>query len=449
MTKIRTSRLLGVALLAACSAEQANVNPRTITPTIVLTNQTAGRQPPPSGPSVSVIDSLELRVTSENGESSVMGRRLGRYNTTATLQPSFPPGNTTFVAEVFSNNRTSLFTGTTTQLITSDVLSLVLNVAPTKPVLLMVPDTAKTNTITSTVFSVYNAGIGSLAWNVTTTDTAFTRCGAQCTISPTSGTSAAAATTTFRVTVPTNFPTRRFAFVVRSTEGNVNVFWDYDSSPISSVAIQPTASLHNIGQAFPLASVVQASGSASTAVTWRSSNTAVATVNGSGSVTGVSRGFTTVVATSSIDTAKKASADVRVYDSTAAVPSWVMVQPAGPDTVRRDDTSPGSKSSIVLRAQAAGALATEASPFTAVEFWVRPGSVGAWRRIGQVSQGVVGTDGTGNRAWSWSFTWNPDATDAPFVNPSTTGMSILAIGLVSSGQTIATPPSQNVFLRVP
>ena len=166
-------------------------------------------------------------------------------------------------------------------------------------------------------------------------------------------------------------------------------------------------------------------------------------------MTGVSRGVATVTATSVVDTSKKATADIRVYDSTATVATWAIMQSAVPDTVRRDDTSPGSRSTLVLTARASGTLATATSPFTVVEFWVRPGSVGPWRRIGQTSAGVETTDPMAGHVWSWSYTWNPDATDAPFINPSTTGMSVLAVGIAPAGVTTATAVDHDVFVRVP
>jgi Bacterial Ig-like domain (group 2) len=447
MTTARFARLIGAVMLVACSSAE-NGAPATVRPTIVLANDSRASSAPP-GPWVSILDSIDLRVTAENGDQIPIGRHLSRYNTTATLQLAFSPGNTTFAAQVLSNSRVSVFSGTMMQLITSDVLSLVLNVVATRPVLLMVPDTAKTSTITTTQFSVYNAGVGSLDWNVASTDTAFTRCGAQCTITPASGSVAAGATATLRVSVPTNFPSRVFSFVVKSAEGDVTVNWQYSASPVTGVTLQPTASLHNLGQAFTLTPSVQPAGTTSSAVGWTSSNAAVATVNATGVVTGVSRGVATVTAAAIVDTTKKASADIRVYDSTVTNASWGLVQSAVPDTIRRDDTSAGSRSTLVLTAQAVGAFAAGTSPFTVVEFWVRPGSIGPWKRVGQTAAGVASTDQSGARVWSWSYSWDPDATDAPFINPSTTGMSVLALGIDASGLTVATPVNHDVYVRVP
>src|SRR5262249_30246348 len=107
-----------------------------------------------------------------------------------------------------------------------------------------------------------------------------------------------------------------------------------------------------------------------------------------------------------------------------------------------------SKSTMTFIAQASGALAGTTAPFTSVEFWLRPGNAGPWRRLSQVSTGVEGNN-QGVHTWSYSYVWNPDATDAPFTNLSTTGMSVIAVGITSTGQVVATQASQNVFVRVP
>jgi len=437
----RFALLIACASSVACSSAETST-PSSARPNIVIANNTRVGNAP-SGPFVSVLDSIELRVAPEHGDLMVLGQRLGGYRTTATLQPSFPPGNTSFTANVISNAKMTVFTGTTQQLITSDILSLVVSITATRPVLLVAPDTLRSSTVTSGQFAVYNAGTGTLSWSVVSRDTAFTRCGTQCTITPSSGTVAAGGTTMVRVTVPTNFPSRLFSFGIQSAEGGVTARWQYSSSPIIAVSVQPTASLHHIGQPFALTPSVQVSGTAPSTVSWSSSSNGIAIVSSSGTVTGTGRGSAVVTATSTADTAKRAAVDVRVYDSTAANASWAMVQPSVADTVRRDDPS---RPTVTLRAHAAGGSAT---PFSNVEFWVRPGSIGAWRRIGQSSAAVDTVDVSGNRVWAWSFTWNPDATDAPFTNPSTIGLSAMAVGIGSGGQVTATSVNPNVFVRVP
>ena len=103
-------------------------------------------------------------------------------------------------------------------------------------------------------------------------DTAFTRCGAQCTISPTSGSVAANSTQIVRVTVPTNFPSRMFAFGIKSAEGSVTVNWQYSASAVTGVTISPTASLHNLAQSFTLTPAVQTTVAGTSSVGWSTSN---------------------------------------------------------------------------------------------------------------------------------------------------------------------------------
>ena len=127
---------------------------------------------------MSVLDSIELRITPQNGDRvAPLGRHLSRYNTTATLQPAFPRQRHLCRRCVQQRARERV-------LGIGDAIDHVgraesrIEVTATRPVLLMVPDTSKTSTVTSTTFSVYNAGVGSLDWSVASIDTAFTRCGA-------------------------------------------------------------------------------------------------------------------------------------------------------------------------------------------------------------------------------------------------------------------------------
>src|SRR5206468_435945 len=71
--------------------------------------------------------------------------------------------------------------------------------------------------------------------------------------------------------------------------------------PVASVAVSPATASRQVGQSVKLAATPQdAGGTALTGrvVTWGSSNPAVATVNGSGLVTGMAAGPATITATS-------------------------------------------------------------------------------------------------------------------------------------------------------
>src|SRR2546427_4287254 len=71
--------------------------------------------------------------------------------------------------------------------------------------------------------------------------------------------------------------------------------------PVATVAVSPASASVGVGQTVPLTATPQdASGNplSGRVVTWASSNTAVATVNGSGLVSGVAAGPATITATS-------------------------------------------------------------------------------------------------------------------------------------------------------
>ena len=78
------------------------------------------------------------------------------------------------------------------------------------------------------------------------------------------------------------------------------------------VAISPAALNIDAGNSANLVPAVTVSGGASQAVTWTSSNPAVATVNASGTVTGVAPGNAFITATSSADATKKGTCNVTV-----------------------------------------------------------------------------------------------------------------------------------------
>src|SRR5882762_2611836 len=95
--------------------------------------------------------------------------------------------------------------------------------------------------------------------------------------------------------------------------------------PVASVAVSPASPSLQIGQAMQLAATPQDAGGTALsgrAVTWATSNTAVATVSGSGLVTGVTAGTATITATSE---GKNGSATVTVTNVPVAS---VAVSPA-------------------------------------------------------------------------------------------------------------------------
>lgn len=83
-------------------------------------------------------------------------------------------------------------------------------------------------------------------------------------------------------------------------------------SPGRSVTVTPNTGSVGTGQTIPLAATVQIEAGLSTAVTWRSSSTAIATVSQTGVVTGVALGTVTITALSQIDSLARGTATISV-----------------------------------------------------------------------------------------------------------------------------------------
>lgn len=81
---------------------------------------------------------------------------------------------------------------------------------------------------------------------------------------------------------------------------------------VQSVTVSPSSVTIEEGETVKLSANVQADDGASTAVTWASSNSSVASVDGSGNVTGQSTGTATITATSNADASKSGAAEVTV-----------------------------------------------------------------------------------------------------------------------------------------
>src|SRR5205809_349682 len=117
--------------------------------------------------------------------------------------------------------------------------------------------------------------------------------------------------------------------------------------PVASVAVSPASASVQVGQTVQLtATPKDANGNplSGRAVSWASSNTAVATVSGSGLVTGVTAGSATITATSegqggtaTITVSTPPPAPVTASPATAAAPAGPTGQPAPPPTAPNGD----------------------------------------------------------------------------------------------------------------
>jgi uncharacterized protein YjdB len=111
----------------------------------------------------------------------------------------------------------------------------------------------------------------------------------------------------------------------------IELFAPPSTSVVPGVAVTPAAALIVIGEGQLLKSLVTPASSGQ-AVNWSSSNTDVATVNGSGMVTGTGIGTAVITATSAADTTLKATATItvqhpsaRLFDRTDPVGSGVIL----------------------------------------------------------------------------------------------------------------------------
>ena len=457
----RYSRVLAAVMLAVVAAmcrSLTDANGKTRIFTIVLANaahNASGAVPPPF---VSVVDSVHLVVTSPSGATLVTtGQRLQRNQTSVSLPVELTGDAATFRAQVLSSNRAVLYEGATTVNPVPNDFTVVVPMPAQRPVLLATPDTARAvfdSAFTRGSLAIHNRGNGPLVWSVVP-DPAFAQC-QQC-VTPRNGTIAAGLSDTMRISIPSvpPFSARVYSFVLRSSEGDVAVQWQLSPQPVVAVAVSSTDVLLQVKQSEQLASTVQINGPASKAVLWSTSNSKVVIVTPTGLAVGVAPGLATITAMSAVDSTKRATALVRVFDPSQGLSfGWTVTEPAQPVTVRRDDNVPGIHS-VTLRAL--GQPFTTAFPIATTnraEFWVQvpggPGTVptpgGPWRLVGQTSTAVPDS---ARRTWLFSAAWNPDATDAAFPNPSSNKLNLIAIGITTTNAVYHSRLNTNITVTVP
>ncbi len=89
---------------------------------------------------------------------------------------------------------------------------------------------------------------------------------------------------------------------------------------VTNISVTPPAATINTGATIQLAvSVTTADGATAKTVTWTTSNSAVATVDQTGKVTGVAAGTASIIATSTADASKSAAAAITVQTTTSTV----------------------------------------------------------------------------------------------------------------------------------
>lgn len=134
---------------------------------------------------------------------------------------------------------------------------------------------------------------------------------------------------------------------------------------VSSVALNRTsATLTARGQTLQLAASVSPSSAANKAVTWKSSNTGIASVDSSGKVTAVANGTATVTATAKDGSGKAASCKISVSISSGSpAPAPAPSTPSTPSNVK---TASGTAStSVSISGNGTGFMAGETLQLTA------------------------------------------------------------------------------------
>jgi hypothetical protein len=116
-------------------------------------------------------------------------------------------------------------------------------------------------------------------------------------------------THTVRLTIASGAPDINYFTRTNVNTGPVNV---------SSVAVTPTSTSINITKTLKLVAVVTPTFATNTKVNWSSSNTAIATVDATGLVTGVSLGTATITATTE-DGAKTATSTITIENPTTMI----------------------------------------------------------------------------------------------------------------------------------
>ena len=108
-------------------------------------------------------------------------------------------------------------------------------------------------------------------------------------------------------------------FLLELKQGLSGTIVDTMSTPVTllaarpvTVSVAPIVGVVDIGSTLPIAATVSAASGVSTAISWSSSNTAVATVDASGVVTGVGAGSATITARSSANFTATATAAITV-----------------------------------------------------------------------------------------------------------------------------------------
>lgn len=128
-----------------------------------------------SGPYVSVIDSVDLTVTTSGGGVQRFGKRLARRDGLASFPVTVTRGQNDFTARVISSVGTVLYDGTRSANITETSFAVDVPLTARAPLLLVAPDTAKVaqqfrgqigGVFLIKTVTIHNRGSGTFLWSV-------------------------------------------------------------------------------------------------------------------------------------------------------------------------------------------------------------------------------------------------------------------------------------------
>ena len=245
---------------------------------------------------------------------------------TSQLTATIAPSNATNTAVTYASSNTAIATVSASGLVTA--------VAPgTATITVTTADGAKTATCAVTVTSIAVTGVSlspttlSIAIGATSQLTA--------TVAPSNATNKTVTYTSSNTAIATvsasglvtAIATGTATITVKTTDGAKTATCAVTVTPIAvtGVSLSPTTVSIAIGATSQLAATVAPSNATNKAVSYASSNTAVATVSASGLVTGVTAGTATITVTTT-DGAKTATCAVTVTSSASPIPGKIEAE---------------------------------------------------------------------------------------------------------------------------
>lgn len=230
--------LLGVA---ACSGA-VQPDGRAVRGTVVLSRSVAQASTPIAGTFRSVVDSVALSVTA-GGTTRTLGHHFAPNEISVSIPITLPAGIATVSAEVLSNNKALLFSGSASPNIDGDGFSVDVPLTALTSVLVVFPDTLKIDSTNAQLglriasATVRNSGNTVLAWSVVRVSTNTTSvCSFGCSVTPDTGHLAPNVEMKIRFTMPSSndggpFPAGTLSYLFSSREGTVTLPWRYPAAP--------------------------------------------------------------------------------------------------------------------------------------------------------------------------------------------------------------------------